>query len=185
MKQSRATIRYAKAFLQLSIEQNNLDTSYSDMVLVDKICSDSKELTLLLKSPIVKADQKQKIFDQIFSNKVNDLSMAFIKIIISKRRESILAEIAKSFIELYKIQNNIETAIITTAVPISEVLKNKISSHIKAQNKNNIELTEVVDESIIGGAIIRMGDKQLDMSILTEISELKQTFNKNLYLQDF
>ena len=185
MKQSRATIRYAKAFLQLSIEQNSLDRSYTDMLLLDKACSESKELKLLLKSPIVKSDQKQKIFDQIFGNKVNELSMAFIKIIINKRRESVLPEIAKRFIELYKMENNIETAIITTAVPISEVLKNKISSHIKAQNEKNIELTEVVDESIIGGVIISMGDKQLDMSILTEISELRQTFNKNLYIQDF
>ena len=100
MKQSRATIRYAKAFLQLSVEQNCLEKSYRDMLLVDKACAESKELMLLLKSPIVKSRQKQKIFDQIFSNKVNKLSMDFVKIIISKKRESILAEIAKSLIAL-------------------------------------------------------------------------------------
>ena len=85
MKQSRATIRYAKAFLQLSVEQNQLDRSYKDMMLLDTICSENKELLLLLRSPIVKTDQKLKIFDQIFKNKLSDLSMSFLNIIISKK----------------------------------------------------------------------------------------------------
>ena len=185
MKQSRATIRYAKAFLQLSIEQNNLENSYKDMLLLDGICSESKELILLLKSPIVKTDHKLKIFDQIFANKISKISMAFLNIIISKKRESILAEIAKSFIVLYKTQKNIETAVITTTTPISQDLKNKIITYIEAETNNNVELIEVIDKKIVGGVIIRMGDKQLDASILTEISELRQTFNKNLYLQEF
>ena len=50
---------------------------------------------------------------------------------------------------------------------------------------DNVELTEKVDPTIIGGAIIRMGDKQLDASVSKAISELRQIFNKNLYLQDF
>ena len=185
MKQSRATIRYAKALLQLSVEQKSLEQSYNDMTLVDRICSESKELSLLLKSPIVKTDHKLKIFEQIFSSKISKVSMMFVNIILTKKRESLLAGIAKSFINLYKTQNKIETAIITTAVPISKYLKESVITYIKAQTNSKVELTEVVDEKIIGGAIIRMGDKQLDASISTEISELRQIFNKNLYLQDF
>ena len=185
MKQSRATIRYAKALLQLSIEQNILDTSYSDMLLLDAICSESKELSLLLKSPIVKTDHKLKIFHLIFNSKISKVSMMFVNIIIKKKRESLLAGIANNFIDLYKNQNNIVTAILTTAVPISEDLKNNVITYIKAETNNKVELTEVVDEKIIGGAIIRMGDKQLDASISSEISELRQIFNQNLYLQDF
>ena len=185
MKQSRATIRYAKALLQLSIEQNTLEESYYDMVLLDGICSQSKELSLLLKSPIVKTNHKLKIFDLIFTNKISKVSMSFVNIIIVKKRESLLQGIAKSFVNLYKTYNNIETATITTAIKISDELKNKVISYIKTQTNNKVELKEVIDENIIGGAIIRMGDKQLDASISTEISELRQTFNKNLYLQDF
>ena len=156
MKQSRATIRYAKAFLQLSVEQNQLDRSYKDMMLLDTICSENKELLLLLRSPIVKTDQKLKIFDQIFKNKVSDLSMSFLNIIISKKREAILSYIAKSFILLYKAQNKIETAVVTTAQPISQELKNKVLTYIKKETKNNIELIELVDKKIKGGVVIRL-----------------------------
>ncbi len=64
-------------------------------------------------------------------------------------------------------------------------MKAEVISFIKRHDDKKVELTEMVDENIIGGAIIRIGDKQLDASVSSEISELRQMFNKNLYLQDF
>ena len=185
MKRSRATIRYAKALLELSIEQNSLENSYHDMVLIESVCSESRDFALLLKSPIVKADHKLKIFRQIFEGKLSNSSMMFINIILTKKRESLIRGISKSFIALYKQHNNIESASIKTAVPISQQLKEEVLSYIKSETSNSVELTEIVDAKIIGGAIIKMGDKQLDASVSTELAELRQVFNKNLYLQDY
>ena len=111
--------------------------------------------------------------------------MAFINIITTKKRESLLALIARSFISLYKEHNNIETASVTTATALDETLRAEVINFIKKNGNDNVELTEKVDENIIGGAIIRMGDKQLDASVSKAISELRQSFNSNLYLQDF
>ena len=185
MKHSRVTIRYAKALLQLAIEQNILEQSYTDMVLLDSVFKQNKDLSLLLKSPIVKTDQKLSIFKQIFDSEIGEVSMAFINIITAKKRESLLALIARSFISLYKEHNNIETASVTTATPLDETLRVEVINFIKKNGNDNVELTEKVDENIIGGAIIRMGDKQLDASVSKAISELRQSFNSNLYLQDF
>jgi len=185
MKQSRVTIRYAKALFQLVIGQDMLDQSYRDMVLLDGVCAESKELSLLLKSPIVKTDKKLKILEEIFGSKINKLTMSFINIITIKKREGLLALIASSFIALYKEHKKIETATVISATPLDESLRNEVISFIKKHGKNNVELTEKVDPTIIGGSIIRMGDKQLDASVSKAISELRQIFNKNLYLQDF
>ena len=184
MKQTRASIRYAKALLTISVERNCLEGSFKDMVLIEKICSENRDLKLLLKSPIVKTEQKIKILNQILTNKIQQLSLDFIEIILTKKREYLLIGIAKKFIELYKIENNIETATVTTAAPISIELKKKIISYIKDRNNNQVDLIEVVDNEIIGGAIIRIGDKQLDASIERDLSELRQTFNKSLYIQE-
>lgn len=181
MKGKRATIRYAKALLQISIEKDSLEQSYDDMLLVNNACDDCKDFSLLLKSPIVKTDLKLKILNEIFDNKISEISRNFISIIANKKRESLLSDIAKSFIELYKSYNNIESATITTAVPLSDELKNNIIDYIKKYNNSKIDLHEIEDEKIIGGAIIKIGDKQLDASVSKEISELKQIFNKNLY----
>jgi len=185
MEQSRVTIRYAKALFQLVIEQNTLEQSYNDMVLLDRVCSESKELSLLLKSPIVKTDKKLKILEEIFGSKISKTTMLFINIITTKKRESLLALIAGSFIALYKAHNKIEAATVITADSLDESLKSEVINFIKKHGEDNVELTEKVDSTIIGGAIIRMGGKQLDASVSKAIFELRQIFNKNLYIQDF
>ena len=96
-----------------------------------------------------------------------------------------LEEISQSFIHQYKSYKKIETASVTTAIPIDDKTREEILSYISKNGNKNIELTEIIDENIIGGTIIKMGDKQLDTSISRTIKELKQTFNKNLYIKDF
>ena len=112
MKQSRVTIRYAKAFLLQAIEQNLLEEAFSDMCLLNKVCSESKEFSLLLKSPIVKTDQKLKILNEIFTSKLTKTSMMFVNIITTKKRENLLSSIAISFINLYKTYKKINIFII-------------------------------------------------------------------------
>ena len=185
MMQSKVTLRYAKALLQLSVEQNLLDQSHNDMLMINATCVESKGLALLLKSPIVKTDQKLRIINEIFDGKIGKLSMMFVNVITTKKRESLLSEITKSFVALYKEYNNIEPATVTTATPLTDSLRNNIVKYIKEGSGKRVELTELVDENIIGGAIIRMGDMQLDASVSSELTELRQMFNKNLYLQDF
>ena len=185
MKATRLSSRYAKSLLSLVVEQNKLEDTLSDMKHIVSVCSENKDLTLLLKSPIVKTDKKMSILSEIFSKSVSDVTMSFIHIITSKKREMYLEGIAESFISLYKVHNNIESVTLTTAVPIDENTKSEILSYIKKNGKTDVELTEIIDEDILGGMIVKMGDKQLDASVIRDIKELKKTFNKNLYIKDF
>ena len=185
MKSSRVSIRYAKSLLQLAIEKDFVEASFSDMFLISNVLSENKELKLLLKSPIINTDQKIKILDEIFSKKITQTTMMFINIITNKKRESLLGEITNSFITLYKAYKKIETAEIITAKPIDERMRQEVINFIKKNSGKNVELTEKTDESILGGIVINMGDKQLDASVLSSLKTLKQEFNKNLYLQDY
>ena len=185
MKQSRAAIRYAKALLTLTQEHGVLEKAYKDMCFVDKVYSQNKDFVLLLKSPIIKTDLKLKILEQLFKNKLTKVTMDFISIIASKRREKLLGLITSAFIFLYKENKNIATATVTTAIPIDEGLKKEVIRFVQKGGNQEVELKEIVDESILGGVVIRSGGKQLDASIFSAIYELKQKFNKNLYLQDY
>lgn len=185
MKQNRATLRYAKSLFGLSIERDLLEQSKEDMQYISGICADTKELRLLLKSPIIKTDQKLNIFKKIFYNNISDLSASFIDIITNKKRESLLEGIAKSFITLYRAHKNIESATITTAFPLDDDLRNEVIEFIKSHAETKVELTEKVDKKIIGGAVIRVGEKQLDDSVKKALTELKQKFRTNLYIKDF
>lgn len=185
MKATRLTSRYAKSLLTLVIENNSLEETLEDMKLIQAVCSENRDLTLLLKSPVVKSDKKLSILSDVFSKSITELTMTFINIITSKKREKFLEGIAESFVSLYKSHKNIETVTLTTACIIDENTKSEILKYIKMNGKSEVELTEVINEDIIGGLIIRMGDKQLDASVSKNIKELKKSFNKNLYIKDF
>ena len=184
MKNTRVALRYAKSLFCLADEQQKLDHCRLDMDILIATCESSRELVLLLKSPIVKTDKKQAILGEIFS-KLSSLSQHFIRVVTNKKREYLLKEIAEAFLFLYKERKEIRSAVVTTAAPLDEELRKDVLSFIKKQGEGEIELDERVDENLIGGAIIRLGDKQLDASVLRQINDLKQIFNKNLYIQDF
>ncbi len=185
MNQERVSIRYAKALLKLAIEENVLELTFEDMCTIKKTCEKNKDFMLLLKSPIVKTDKKIKILSQIFEDVLSKTTLTFLHIITTKKREKIIVNIATSFIRLYKEYNQIETASVTTAVPIDDITKKEIINKIKTKTGKKLELKEFVDKKIIGGIIIKIGDQQLDSSIYSMISKLKQKFNKNLYIQDY
>ena len=185
MKQSRATIRYAKSLISISKEQNSLEISFNDMLLVSSICSSNKDFVNLLKTPIVKTDLKIKILNELLAKSISDLTLSFIILITKKKREILLPEIADCFIVLYKNYNNIKEVSVVTAKPLDDDLRKEVMSYIEKQSNSKIELKEIIDESLIGGAIIRMDDKQLDASISSKLKSLKNQFSENLYIQNY
>ena len=184
MRNTRATSRYAKSLLELAKEQNTLELCKTDMVSVVSLCKNSRELVLLLKSPVVKTDKKLAIIAEVFVG-CSPLVLSFINLITKKKREALLFDIAQGFLDLYKINQGIESAMLTTAVELDDDTRQQVLDFIKKQGVSQVDLTEQVDESLIGGAILRLGDKQLDASVARQIKDLKQSFNKNLYIKDF
>ncbi len=180
MKNVRASHRYAKALLDLSIERNIIQSVYEDAQTFVSICKESREFILFLKSPVIKPSQKKSLIETIFKSKFNELTYAFFNIVISKGRESILPEIAYAFIEEYKQHKGIVTAEVTTAVPLDNNTKSSIISLLN-KNKQEVEIIEKIDSSILGGFIIKVGDKQINQSVKSKLLQLKYEFSQNLY----
>ena len=185
MISSRITKRYAKSLIELSIERDQLMECYNDLVLVNKVCSENNDFILMLKSPIIGTDKKLAIIKSIFTNQLSKLTLSFIEIITKKKRESLLSSIAKSFIELYKTHNKIISASVITSVPLDESLREKIILLVQKDTNFEVELDEKINQEIIGGSIVNIGDYQLDNSVKTQLKNLKNSYNKNLYIKDF
>ncbi len=185
MISSKITYRYAKALLDLAISNNIMDECLSDMKLLDKVCKENSQLVLLLKSPIINTDKKNSIIKKIFKGKLSKTSSLFVEIITKKNRESLIPSIAQNFIDLHKTHNKIATAKVITASPLDKSLRLQVIDYIKSKTDFDLDLIEEIDKSIIGGAIVKLGDQQLDGSIKRSIKELKNTYNKNLYIKDF
>ncbi|MCI5055841.1 MAG: ATP synthase F1 subunit delta [Flavobacteriales bacterium] len=179
----RASIRYSKALLGLAIEKNSADAVFGDMQHLEDVIESNKDLSMLLKSPIIRGDKKQDILNIIFKGAFSELTTAFIEIIVRKGREALLHQIANGYQKAYKQHNNIVTAEVTTAIKIDEKLKKEIVSKIKSDK--TVEIAEKIDSDILGGYIIRIGDRQVDASVRKKLNELKQGFNNNPYIKDF
>ncbi len=177
--------RYAKSLLELSIEKGSLEKVYADMKLILKTCRENHELQVLLKSPIVNSDKKQEVLKALFGNNTEALTLTFINILTVKRREMYLEEVAEAFTEQYKNHKNILTAIVTTAQGLDEELRKQVLEVIRKSADSEVELVEKTDKTLIGGFIIRIGDKQEDTSISRKLKTLYRTFNENPFIKNF
>ena len=180
MPNPRLATRYAKSLIDLAIEKNQLDKVYNDMLFLQSICKSNRDFVNLLKSPIIQADKKEKIFEAIIKNEVGEMMSAFIKLLTTKGREIYLPEIATAFIQQYKDYKNINIVNLITAVPVSDEVKNSFTDKIKlVLNMENIELNTEVREEIIGGFVLEIGDKLIDASIAYDLSTIKKEFESN------
>ena len=183
MRNPRLATRYAKSLLDLALERGELESAYQDMLTLQQICKGNPDFVKMISSPIITSDKKIKIVEAITSGKVGELTAAFIRLLISKTREANLAEIVDAFIKQYKQLKNIYTVKLTTAMPASEELKNKILSQVRAtSDMQNIELETVVNEKLIGGFVLQAGDKLIDASISYDLKEIAKQFENNDFI---
>ncbi|HET8962463.1 MAG TPA: ATP synthase F1 subunit delta [Chitinophagales bacterium] len=186
MSVSRIATRYAKSLLDLAMEQGLLEEVYADIHQLNIATDESREFYLMLKSPIVDTEDKHKVIEAIFKNKIHLITENWLAIMVRKKRESYLPEIIDAFIEQYNQKKQITPVTITTAKPISNALRNEIIERLKIQaNLVHVELTEKVDESLIGGYILRFDNKLIDTSISRGLAILKDEFDNNDYIRKF
>ncbi len=184
MRDIKVASRYAKSLLGIAVEQGKLEELHKDMQLISSVCAENRELVLLLRSPIVKADKKQTVLTAVFGKSVSEIANTFVAIIVAKKREGILADIADAFIDAYKAHQNITSATVTTAVPLSKEQKAAVVKSLQTEGRDAIDLKETVNEEIIGGMILRVGDKQIDESIKRKLTNLEMEFDENPFVKE-
>ena len=180
MPNPRLAARYAKSLIGLANEKNLLEEVYKDMLYLQRLCEQSRDFVTLLKSPVVKADKKLAVLDALCNGKVGVLTTTFNKLLVHKGRERSLPEIIQAFIDQYKAQKGIFPVKLTTAVPVSDSVRQEIIR--KAQEhapSRQIELTQEIDENIIGGFLLEMGGTLVDASIAYELNKVRSQFMNN------
>jgi F-type H+-transporting ATPase subunit delta len=186
MSHSRIAVRYAKSLLGLAVDHQKLDEVKTDFDLIYKAL-EHRDLANLFRSPIIPANKKLAVVNGIFSGKIGDLSMKYMHLLINKGRESYLKEIAEEYQMMHLKHKQISDITVISAAPMSESvladLKARLLKSVSTEDK--IQITNVVDPSILGGFILQYDDKRYDASILSKMEQLKSEFSKNLYIKEF
>ncbi|KYG76336.1 ATP synthase F1 subcomplex delta subunit [Roseivirga ehrenbergii] len=185
MSEFRIASRYAKSLLELASEQGKLEEVNKDMLLFSEVISENRDFQLFLKNPVVAHDKKLTVLNQVFTGKVSDLTLAIFRILVKKQREAYLAAIATEFHHQYNTHTGVEEATVTTTFPIDADLRNEFKAVVKKISGKEVELTEKIDENLIGGFILKVGDRQIDDSINSRLKALKLKFSQNPYVKEF
>jgi F-type H+-transporting ATPase subunit delta len=183
MLNPRLAGRYAKSLIDLAVERNQLEAVYADMKYLHAVCKQSRDFVNLLKSPVISIDRKSKAIAAVTKGNVSELTAAFNQLLISKNREASLPEIVDAFIDQYNQIKGIHKVKLTTAVEVSDELKNAIVGKIKNETSiENIELETQVKDELVGGFVLEFNNNLVDASILRDLKDLKKQFEKNEYV---
>jgi len=173
MNESIIAVRYTKALFNLALEKNVLEKVREDMDYVSEAYKISEELRFIIDNPVLKPSKKVQIVKDVFKDS-NDLTKSFIEILIKNRRENLLPFITIDFKDKYLKFKNIETVSFVSAVRVDEKIIEKIKRSIEQSIKKEIIIDKVENPNIIGGFILKIGDKQYDSSIRKKLNILKQ-----------
>jgi F-type H+-transporting ATPase subunit delta len=172
---SRAAIRYAKAILDIATASGKTEAVNADMKSITAALAESHELQVFLSSPVVRLEAKKNALLEIFAG-VQQETQSLFQLLFTNKRFEILGAIAKQYGHLYDESIGVEIAKVTTAIPMTPELESKIMTKIAELSTKKITVENIVDPSIIGGFVLRVGDKQYNASVAAKLNELKREF---------
>lgn len=183
MVNPRLAARYAKSLLDIGVESNTLENLREDVVFFRQVIAGNPDLKALLRSPIIKADKKQAVLQQICQGRVSHTMQLFLQLLTSKGREKVFPEILSAFMDQYNELKGIHHVKITTAQPLSEAMQAELLNKFKKDTGiEHVELETVVKENIIGGFILDYDNKVVDASIARDLRDIRRQFLDNQYI---
>ena len=173
MNDSQISVRYAKALFKSAQEKELTDKIFADMEVVLSTCK-VKEFREMLDVPVINSWQKYNITIEVLKGKISGMTESLIKLVMENRRENYMPGIARHFMTLYKKHKGIKTASLVTAIAIDENTIKRLQDMVKKALSADVDLSSAVDDSVIGGFILTVEDRQYDASVASGLKKMKK-----------
>ncbi|MFZ3171003.1 MAG: F0F1 ATP synthase subunit delta [Carboxydocellales bacterium] len=166
--------RYASAFFTIAQEQGKLNEYEGELEKVINAVEANEDLRKVLTNQLLEAAVKKDIVDQIFTGMVSPITVDFLKVIMDKRREAFLKDIYNAFVVSANEARNVRDAEVTAAKELTVADLAAIKAKLTTLTGKEIRLTSKVDPSLMGGLVVRLGDKVIDGSVTKRLELLKE-----------
>ncbi|HSD08626.1 ATP synthase F1 subunit delta [Flavobacterium sp.] len=173
MASTRAANRYATAILDLASSKGVSEVVNNDMKSIASTIKGNEELNTFIHNPTIKVDVKENALLEVFAS-VDNVTKGLFHLLFENKRFEILNAIATEYNKLFDIKNNVEVAKVTTAIAMDAELEAKVKAKIATLSDKKITIENIVDPSIIGGFILRIGDQQYNASVANRLQVLKR-----------
>ncbi|HIE16201.1 MAG TPA: ATP synthase F1 subunit delta [Bacteroidales bacterium] len=176
MNINKIGVRYAKALVAFSIEQNIEDKVFTDIELINEIITESHEIDTFLKNPTIKISEKIIFFEKIFKDHIHKITLKFLILVIRKGRELFFKDIFRNIIDRYHKIKKIKKASLITANTITPKTKEDITTLIKKYFSDNYTIIfhHQIDKKQIGGFLLTIGNEEFDITIKSQLNHIKQ-----------
>jgi F-type H+-transporting ATPase subunit delta len=173
MANTRAGIRYAKAILDIANDKGVAQAVNNDMTSIASTINGNLELSTFIQNPVIKVEVKENALLEVFAN-TNAVTKSLFHLLFENKRFEILDSIASEYNKLFDEMNGVEVAKVTTAIAMDAALEAKVLAKIATFSNKKITIENTIDASIIGGFILRIGDKQYNASVANRLQILKR-----------
>lgn len=171
--------RYALALYKIAEEKGEVDDFICELKQIQEIINSSKDLHEILENPKISKLEKKKVFKSLFEGKTYDELVSFLCVLIDKGRILYLDEKIRQLDLISLEKKNILEGIVKTAVKLTDDEFDALHKKLELKYGKKILLTAVVDESVIAGVYVRVGDDVIDGTLRTKFSEIKHTMIKS------
>lgn len=186
MNEERVGYRYAKAVFDMAIQNGATSAVNTDIQLIAETCAGSDDLMAFLKNPVIPNAQKHIGLTQIFGSRLQSVEVkGLIDLVVDNNREKFLPQIASSFTKLYDEFTNVVRATITSADTLTPDTVAGIKTSVEQKLGKTLVITEKIDASLIGGFILKVGDKLFDGSVATNLRKLHNEFTDKSFVKQY
>lgn len=183
MSDVRVASRYAQGLYDLAAERGEVETVKADMELFAATVNSNRELAVLLRNPVLREERKASLLRAVFDGKVSALSASMFQLIARKQRAEVLTAMAQQFITLYNRANHITVATVATAVPLTDQQRQQMSALVeKYAASKQVKLEEKVDQKLLGGFVLTIGDRQIDQSLRSKLAQVRSRLTDETYI---
>ena len=166
--------RYADALFAVARERQTIDQVEEQLILVKNIIHDHKDLKRVLQNPRINKDDKKAILEKIFSKEVNQEVVNVLKILVDNNRESLVADLQEAFTTIANEYRGIVDVTVTTASPLNKNDEQKIAEAFGKLYNKKLRIQSQVDPKVIGGVLVRVGNRLYDGTLLGKLSRFSQ-----------
>ena len=165
---------YANSIFDIAKEKNILPQIEEELRVVSDVFKEEDNFRNYLNAPGINNDSKKGIIEKVFAGKISEYIVNLLKLLIDNGRQSAVSEIYEAFVELNDIANNRQRITVITQSNLDSSLLNKIKADVGTKLGKEVIVTEQVDESILGGIIIKIGDLVIDGSLAKGLKNIRR-----------
>lgn len=168
----RVDRRYASALYVAASQTGNVDRVAEDLSLVRRTIQENQQLRNLLLERVTPDATKKRVLQKLFGPHLDLVTLRFLDLVVDKRRESVLETVEFAFRKIAEEKQGVQKALVTSAIPLTDSDKARTVAVLEKMTGKRVLLEEKIDPSIIGGLVVRVGDRVFDGSLKGSLEQL-------------